>query len=129
MCSVANARVARVGRLHRRPCSPARGRGPKKRLRDPALGRSRGGLTTKIHLACDDRGRPLGFVVTGACPRIEKFRTILGTPAGPNELLTAYKIPSLQPRSMRCAPSVRSTYRGPAPAQQVDREAGRTGER
>ncbi|MGA5005747.1 IS5 family transposase [Streptomyces koyangensis] len=34
-------------------------------LRDAALGRSRGGLTSKIHLACDGRGRPLGFVVTG----------------------------------------------------------------
>ncbi|MFF5503444.1 IS5 family transposase [Streptomyces roseolus] len=34
-------------------------------LRDPALGRSRGGLTSKIHLACDGRGRPLAFVVTG----------------------------------------------------------------
>ncbi|MFI8199493.1 IS5 family transposase [Streptomyces sp. NPDC085942] len=37
----------------------------RKGLRDPALGRSRGGLTSKIHLACDGRGRPLGFVVTG----------------------------------------------------------------
>ncbi|MFI7327394.1 IS5 family transposase [Streptomyces rubiginosohelvolus] len=34
-------------------------------LRDPALGRSRGGLTSKIHLACNGRGRPLAFVVTG----------------------------------------------------------------
>lgn len=34
-------------------------------LRDPALGRSRGGLTSKIHLTCDGRGRPLAFVVTG----------------------------------------------------------------
>ncbi|MGG8695746.1 transposase [Streptomyces lividans] len=40
-------------------------RGLEKGLRDPALGRSRGGLTSKIHLACDGRGRPLGFVVTG----------------------------------------------------------------
>ncbi|WP_078953736.1 IS5 family transposase [Streptomyces globisporus] len=39
--------------------------GPERGLRDPALGRSRGGLTSKIHLACDGRGRPLGFVVTG----------------------------------------------------------------
>ncbi|MFJ6727391.1 IS5 family transposase [Streptomyces sp. NPDC091281] len=39
--------------------------GAKKGLRDPALGRSRGGLTSKVHLACDGRGRPLGFVVTG----------------------------------------------------------------
>ncbi|WP_406458428.1 IS5 family transposase [Streptomyces sp. NBC_00876] len=31
----------------------------------PALGRSRGGLTSKIHLACDALGRPLAFTVTG----------------------------------------------------------------
>ncbi|MFJ8137402.1 IS5 family transposase [Streptomyces sp. NPDC096013] len=30
-----------------------------------AIGRSRGGLTTKIHLACDGRGRPLAFTLTG----------------------------------------------------------------
>ncbi|WP_328939954.1 IS5 family transposase [Streptomyces tauricus] len=34
-------------------------------LRVSALGRSRGGLTSKIHLACDGQGRPLSFVVTG----------------------------------------------------------------
>ncbi|MFF2433039.1 IS5 family transposase [Streptomyces sp. NPDC058107] len=33
-------------------------------LRSPALGRSRGGLTSKIHLACDAFGRPLAFTVT-----------------------------------------------------------------
>jgi transposase len=31
---------------------------------DHALGRSRGGLTTKIHLACDGRGRPLAVLLT-----------------------------------------------------------------
>ena len=31
---------------------------------DEALGRSRGGLTTKLHLACDGKGRPLSVVVT-----------------------------------------------------------------
>ncbi len=31
---------------------------------DEALGRSRGGLTTKLHLACDGRGRPLSVVLT-----------------------------------------------------------------
>ncbi len=36
--------------------------GSKRGLRDLALGRSRGGLTSKIHLACDGRGRPLAFV-------------------------------------------------------------------
>lgn len=41
-----------------------------------AIGRPRGGLTTKIHLACDGRGRPLGFVVTGGnindCTQLEQ---------------------------------------------------------
>ncbi|NEB93884.1 hypothetical protein G3I21_19675 [Streptomyces bauhiniae] len=26
------------------------------------------------------------------CPRVEKFRTIIGTPAGSNDLLTAYNV-------------------------------------
>ncbi|MEU0022015.1 IS5 family transposase [Streptomyces rochei] len=34
-------------------------------LHSPGLGRSRGGLTSKIHLACDGVGRPLAFTVTG----------------------------------------------------------------
>ena len=29
------------------------------------MGRSRGGLTSKTHLVCDGKGRPLGFVITG----------------------------------------------------------------
>ena len=66
-----------LGRLHDQPCSPARCRGPQKgapagdELEDPArtsagqaLGRSRGGLTTKVHLACDGRGLPLAVLVT-----------------------------------------------------------------
>jgi hypothetical protein len=32
--------------------------------RGQTLGRSRGGLTTKVHLAADGRGRPLAIVVT-----------------------------------------------------------------
>jgi transposase len=31
---------------------------------DPALGRSRGGLTTKIHLLCNGLGQPVDFIVT-----------------------------------------------------------------
>ncbi|MFJ1969227.1 IS5 family transposase [Streptomyces sp. NPDC087903] len=34
-------------------------------LRSPGLGRSRGGLTSKIHLARDSIGRPLAFTLTG----------------------------------------------------------------
>ncbi|WP_434091015.1 IS5 family transposase [Streptomyces goshikiensis] len=37
----------------------------KRGLRNPALGRSRGGLTSKIYLACDGSGRPLAFALTG----------------------------------------------------------------
>lgn len=32
---------------------------------DQALGRSRGGLSTKIHMAVDERGRPMRFILTG----------------------------------------------------------------
>ncbi len=32
---------------------------------DSALGRSRGGLSTKIHLAVDGQGRPVRFLLTG----------------------------------------------------------------
>lgn len=35
-----------------------------KAARDQALGRSRGGLTTKIHMLADELGRPLRFIVT-----------------------------------------------------------------
>lgn len=31
---------------------------------DEALGRSRGGFSTKLHVACDGKGRPLSVVVT-----------------------------------------------------------------
>ena len=31
---------------------------------EEALGRSRGGLSTKVHLACDGKGRPLSVVLT-----------------------------------------------------------------
>lgn len=67
----------RVGRLHDQPCPSACCRRPQKgvpagdELEDPActtagqaLGRSRGGLTTKVHLACDGRGLPLAVVIT-----------------------------------------------------------------
>ncbi|MFC7455558.1 transposase, partial [Insolitispirillum peregrinum] len=30
-----------------------------------ALGRSRGGFSTKIHARCDGKGRPIGFWLTG----------------------------------------------------------------
>lgn len=61
--------MGRLGGLHDRACPPARGRGPEKGAPanepgDHAIGRSRGGLTTKIHLAADGHCRPLAFVLT-----------------------------------------------------------------
>ncbi|MFE2051598.1 IS5 family transposase [Streptomyces sp. NPDC059459] len=45
-----------------------------------ALGRSRGGLTTKVHLACDGRGLPLAVVVTpGNVNDSTVFDTVLDT--------------------------------------------------
>jgi transposase len=51
------------------PRVPAEGRASKTQKgvshpEDEALGRSRGGLTTKLHLACDGKGRPLSVVLT-----------------------------------------------------------------
>ncbi len=78
-----------VGGLHGQPGPSARRWRPQKgatagdELEDPArasagqaLGRSRGGLTTKIHLACDGRGLPLAVVVT---PGNVNDSTVFGT--------------------------------------------------
>ncbi|WP_422674090.1 IS5 family transposase [Bailinhaonella thermotolerans] len=53
-----------------------------------ALGRSRGGLTTKLHLACDGHGLPLAFVLTAGnvndCTRlIEVVQAITVARPGP----------------------------------------------
>lgn len=37
----------------------------KRGARDQALGRSRGGLSTKIHMLTDGSGRPVRFILTG----------------------------------------------------------------
>lgn len=63
--------------LHDRPGAPARGQGAEKgdlQAESPAgietepddhgLGRSRGGLTTKVHLACEQGQKPLSILVT-----------------------------------------------------------------
>ena len=42
----------------------APGKGGLEEPLDHALGRSRGGLTTKIHLVCDASGVPLGFLLS-----------------------------------------------------------------
>src|SRR3954453_14641709 len=52
-------------RQHDRARSSARGRRPQKLGEDQAIGRSKGGLTTKIHATVDALGNPTGFHLTG----------------------------------------------------------------
>ncbi|WP_434099907.1 IS5 family transposase [Streptomyces viridosporus] len=57
----------------------ARKRGrPADELNDHALGRSRGGLSTKVHLAADGGARPLAFTVTaGQAGDAPAFETVM----------------------------------------------------
>ena len=50
--------------FHHHPRPPARRRGEKRGSEDQALGRSRGGLSTKIHMAVRGLGCPVRFTLT-----------------------------------------------------------------
>ncbi|TWG11517.1 transposase [Actinoplanes teichomyceticus] len=80
--------LGRIRRLDRVPCTSACRRRPEKgddqkhppggvdtEPNDHALGRSRGGLSTKLHLACEQGQRPLSMLVTagqaGDSPQFE----------------------------------------------------------
>jgi transposase len=54
----------RHDRQHHRPGAPLCGRHEKRAQQAEALGRSRGGFTTKLHARCDAGGRPFAFVLT-----------------------------------------------------------------
>ena len=80
------------GRRHERAGAPLRRRRKRGRLRQ-ALGRSRGGFGSKLHLRCDRRGRPMAFVLTPgerneqtALPRADaaRARSSAPVPAGPS---------------------------------------------
>lgn len=51
-------------RLHHCASPSARGRGKKSSAEQEALGRSRGGLSTKIHFRCEGTGRLISFLLT-----------------------------------------------------------------
>jgi transposase len=51
-------------RQHDCACPPTRGRGKKSTAEAEALGRRRGGLTTKVHARVDGKGRPFTFALT-----------------------------------------------------------------
>ncbi|WP_394346803.1 IS5 family transposase [Streptomyces dangxiongensis] len=55
-----------------------RGDAPGRARRDHGLGRSRGGLSTKVHLAADGHARPLAFTVTaGQAGDAPAFETVM----------------------------------------------------
>ncbi|MFS0792860.1 IS5 family transposase [Microbacterium sp. 1P10AE] len=61
-----------IARVHQHGATLARDTGGSANHKNPwfeppdhGIGRSRGGLTTKLHLVCDGRGRPLGMMITG----------------------------------------------------------------
>jgi transposase len=58
----------RVRRQHQHSCASARGWGTQKNGADQALGRSRGGLTTKLHAASTDEHTAVALALT-ACER------------------------------------------------------------
>ncbi|MHA5023706.1 IS5 family transposase [Streptomyces sp. SD35] len=62
---------------------------------DHALGRSRGGLTTKIHIACDGKGRPLAILLTPG----QRHDSVC---AGP--LLERIRVPRIGLGRPRCRP-------------------------
>ncbi|RMW07005.1 ISPs1a-2, partial [Pseudomonas coronafaciens pv. porri] len=83
-------------RLNGSTCNPSLFRrrekgGPEEPL-DHALGRSRGGLTTKIHMVCDANGVPLRFMlspgqasdIAHAQPLLDQVR-IPGKPGRPRK--------------------------------------------
>ncbi|MFD7900290.1 IS5 family transposase [Streptomyces sp. NPDC059743] len=53
-----------IVRVHRHAAGARKKGAPAQEPGDHAIGRSRGGLTTKIHLAADSNCRPLAFVLT-----------------------------------------------------------------
>lgn len=54
----------RNDRFHPRPRPPAQRRGKRGDRETEGIGRSKGGLTTKIHACCDALGNPTGFHLT-----------------------------------------------------------------
>ncbi|MFC9000978.1 IS5 family transposase [Streptomyces rochei] len=73
-----------IVRAHQHAAGGKKGQSTGTKRGDHALGRSRGGLSTKVHLACDGLGRPLGFVLSGGnandCTRLEQVLGAVSVP-------------------------------------------------
>jgi transposase len=90
-----------VHRRHHRPSRPLCRRGRKKgdpeEPADHALGRSRGGFSTKIHLLCDANGHPLHFHLTAGQ---EHESTVLDTLLEGVDVCDSEGVPIVKPVSL-----------------------------
>ncbi|MFD0723774.1 IS5 family transposase [Streptomyces globosus] len=67
-----------VVRAHQHAAGARKRGDPLRRAADHALGRSRGGLSTKVHLAADGDARPLAFTITaGQAGDAPAFETVM----------------------------------------------------
>ncbi len=113
-------RPAGPDRLHRRPRSPARRRHRPKRGRhqrdepdDHGIGRSRGGLTTKIYLACDGKGRPFAILVTPG----QRHDSVCARPLLPRARAGRRRPGRRRPGHFRSCPRCRCTGAGRRPGR------------
>jgi transposase len=78
-------------RLHHGP-RPRLGSGRKRGIHQRALGRSRGGFTSKIHCLGDARGRPIAFDLTpGEAADCKSYDTLIDLPERAPDALLADK--------------------------------------
>ncbi|MFE5331324.1 IS5 family transposase [Embleya sp. NPDC056575] len=107
---------------------------------DHALGRSRGGLTTKVHLAADGRCCPLAFVVTagqaGDAPQFENVMAAIRVPRAigrprvrPDAVLADRAYSSRAIRTHLRRRGIRAVIPEPADQQANRRRRGRRGGR
>ena len=102
----------------RQQATTGRGSGSKKEGLDQAVGRSRGGLTTKVHMACDTLGRPVRFLIATG-----QSHDILAVPA----LLEGYRPAAVLAGigAEAVIPSTRSR-KDPDPARSPDLQAAQS---
>jgi transposase len=69
-----------VVRAHQHAAGARKASGEKRGISDEALGRPRGGLSTKIHIRAEGLGKPVTFTLTGGEVHDSKaFATLMGT--------------------------------------------------
>lgn len=96
-----------AGLTSMRPVPGKRGAGPgRAEPDDHALGRSRGGLSTKVHLASDSRARPLALHVTagqaGDAPAFEAVMARTGFHAGDSAVFLPCNLRAPPPKRHPC---------------------------